>query len=75
MPVFVAPFGFVLGLGVAAYGLFRPAQEFKEDRHEQWGDPGWPVTPVIAWLPRPLARAVWVAIGLLICAGSILSFV
>lgn len=75
MPVYVAPFGIVLGALVAAYGLLRPAGELDKERHRKWSDPGWPVTTSIARLPRPAARAAWVLIGLLICAGGVLRLV
>ena len=63
--------GTALGLAVTAYGVLRPASDFAEDRRRRPADYGWPVAPLIARLPLPLARATWVAIGCMIVAGGV----
>jgi hypothetical protein len=75
MPVYLAPFGFVLGLLVIGYGVKRPRSELADDRQRGFADPGWPSVKAIGFLPVPLARAVWVFLGLMIIAGSVLSVV
>ena len=75
MPVYLAPFGLILGLAIIGYGIKRPRSEFADDRQRRLSAPGGPVVKAIAYLPIPLARAVWVFVGLLVVAGAILSVV
>ena len=56
---------------VVGYAFLRPAQEFKDDRHQPWYQPGGPLGNAIGWLPTPAARAVWFVLGLAIVASGV----
>jgi hypothetical protein len=75
MPIYLAPFTFVLGAALIVWGVRRPASEFADDRRRGWSQPGWPVGNAIGALPVPLARSTWVFLGLLVIAGSVLAVV
>ena len=71
MPTFMVPFGIVLGVAVAVYGLKRPAAEFADDRRRS--AIGYPFLNLIARLPLPVARAIWVGLGAMIVLGAIVA--